>query len=256
MGVDVHLRAPIPATQLVASGICRTCNTGWMSRLESAFAPIQRKSAEVDPGIVARWFIKTAFVLNVTQNTRLLVPRPIRLALAAGEISDRVSVFLHGAAVDENIRFNWIQNPLLPPMQYPSSREDEALESMKVLWSCTINLDGLVATVILNPPGDSYASSWERLGKLLVHRGKVKPVTELENLPRLQFWGNANCLIPGVLSWVNAADIFRLEFPGFGSFGDMMAYNKAVAKLGVGGARTSFSTSNEPPGPGVGSSGD
>ena len=231
MGVSVHERGSIPATQLVASGICRECNTGWMSRLESAFAPMHRRITEVDPSTVAHWFVKTAFVLNVTQNTRLLVPRPMRLALASGVISNQVSVFLHEAAIDDQIRFNWVQNPLLPPMIYPSSREDAAMKSMRLLWSCTINLDGLVATVVVNPPGDSYASSWERLGRLLVHRGKVRNVTDLVNLPRLRFWGNGSCLVPAFMGSSEARDSHLMEFPEFRNFGDMMAYNKALTQL-------------------------
>lgn len=228
-GLNVHGRGSIPADSLVASGICVDCNTGWMSRIESRYAPVFRGEVPMDSQALAMWFVKTAFVLNVTQNTRLLVPREIRLALAAGSVSERVSVFLHQTEPPEDVRFNWVQNPIVAPMVYPAVNTDAVSESLKHLWACSINLDGLIATVVVNPPGDFYASSWERLGKLLVNRGRVKPTVNLDSLPRLQFWGTACCLVPSNVTWGGRGEV-TMDFPEMRSFSDMSAYNVAVSR--------------------------
>ena len=72
-GVQLSQRVH-PVDQLRTGGICRTCNNGWMSQLESTVQPILRalirskrmlaSLRKVERQNLSRWAIKTAFVLD------------------------------------------------------------------------------------------------------------------------------------------------------------------------------------------------
>ncbi|HZR30649.1 MAG TPA: hypothetical protein VFA76_02185 [Terriglobales bacterium] len=68
---------------LLAGRICRACNTGWMSRLENEAKPLLCRLlisespyclTGVEKAILARWAVKTAFVLDIMAIERHIVP--------------------------------------------------------------------------------------------------------------------------------------------------------------------------------------
>jgi hypothetical protein len=71
----VHLKQRThPVDQLLTGGICRDCNNGWMSRLETQTQPILRAVmhsrrdiatlTRAERQTLSRWAVKTAFVLD------------------------------------------------------------------------------------------------------------------------------------------------------------------------------------------------
>ncbi len=80
----------IPRRELTVGEICLACNSGWMSRLEVVFraAMFTRPrrgvlSATTQLGI-ARWFAKTAVLIDVAEHGGTAVPAGVRHALARG----------------------------------------------------------------------------------------------------------------------------------------------------------------------------
>lgn len=78
-----RLRHSPPLTALTMKGVCWKCNTGWMSALESAVAPIlERVFAGIDLDelsdseleILARWTAKTAITLSYATPQKAQVP--------------------------------------------------------------------------------------------------------------------------------------------------------------------------------------
>lgn len=205
-----HGRGEIPAASLVTKGICTDCNNGWMSALESGFQPFVAAKDDVAPGVVAQWFIKTAFVLNVSQNTRLLVPREVRLDLAAGRISERVSVYFHdlNEPVTEDVSFNWAQGAQVPVMTIFDAGDTgvkAAIEDgLRRLWACSIRIGTLVGTVVVSPPGEAWASSWEAVGAVAVRSGQIRGAIDWLQLPRLTSFTHGMCLIPVSTPWFNS----------------------------------------------------
>lgn len=202
-------RGSIPASNLVTRGICVQCNSGWMSRIEARFMPyIKGRRREVPTADVVHWFVKTAFVLNVSQNTRLLVPRSARLALAAGSIPDRVSVYFHRVSKRETGggRFNWVQNAGLCPIQLPTDREEAFFENVKRLWACAVRIDDIVGTVVLNPEDEDYVSCWEEPGERVLHRGDLVPRIPWAYLPRVSHFTHCILLVPAEVTWADSIE--------------------------------------------------
>ena len=92
-GGIVSERPPMPAKALVAGEVCKSCNAGWMSELEERAQPLllagvrpeKPRYLDCDAQLaLARWFFKTAIVLNSSQNWRLLLPREVRHSARAG----------------------------------------------------------------------------------------------------------------------------------------------------------------------------
>lgn len=201
-------RGQIPATNLVSVGICVECNSGWMSKAEADFQPYfrsRRRDVAVEP--IVRWFAKTAFVLNVTQNTRLLVPRDIRLGLAAGRLDERISVFFHRVVKMEprGGRINWAQSGGATAPGEVEEGSEQFLESVKHLWACAIRLDDIVGTVLINPPGDTYRSAWEIEGAIALEDGSIARRVGWAHLPRVRVFANAAYSVPHHFSWGDAA---------------------------------------------------
>lgn len=205
-----HDRGPIPAASLVTKGICLGCNNGWMSVLESDFKGFLPSMTDVPLEVVAKWFIKTAIVLNVSQNTRLLVPREVRLELAAGRINQRVSLYFHKVSSLENsdVSFNWAQGAQMPYLSFDGGldapRRAHLEESHRTLWACSVRVGPLVATTIIAPPGESWTSAWEAPGAQAVAAGVVKPSLDWDRLPVLTHFSHGVCLVPISTRWLNS----------------------------------------------------
>jgi hypothetical protein len=97
---------------LVVGNICVQCNTGWMSKLEAEFKAhfVQNKRQRMtneEAEIYAKWFVKTAICLNLSQPYRLLFPKELRLGLKYVTPAS-VKVFLFRTRKD-NQEVNWKQ---------------------------------------------------------------------------------------------------------------------------------------------------
>lgn len=90
---------------LVLGSVCKSCNGGWMSKLEQDVAPtIKRLLAEPSPlgGYVkaaeatalATWAMKTAIVRNLGANYRKIVPKQHYMDIFEGGLPDYVYVDL------------------------------------------------------------------------------------------------------------------------------------------------------------------
>lgn len=102
-----------PLRAHVNGEVCAGCNNGWMSSLEAAAKgiltrrPLRHRIPSDEAEVLARWFIKTAVNLNVSQPFRLLVDAPARHALAT-RIPERFAVYLFRVR-RQNGMVDWVQ---------------------------------------------------------------------------------------------------------------------------------------------------
>jgi hypothetical protein len=102
-----------PLRAHVNGEVCAGCNNGWMSSLETAAKgiltrrPLRQRIPSDEAEVLARWFIKTAVNLNVSQPFRLLVDAPARHALAT-RIPDRFAVYLFRVRRQNGV-VDWVQ---------------------------------------------------------------------------------------------------------------------------------------------------
>jgi hypothetical protein len=108
--------------------VCATCNNGWMASLEASTKPIltrhplRGRITHDEAAVLARWFVKTAVNLNVSQPYRLLVEAPSRHALAT-HLPDRFAVYLFRVR-RQNGLIDWVQKSPDAGI-VPSGRVDE-----------------------------------------------------------------------------------------------------------------------------------
>jgi hypothetical protein len=90
----------MPVSERIASGasqklgaVCRACNNGWMSRLESAFASLlprlqvdmsPRRFSKEERRTIALWIVKTGIIVHCSSNYRTILPSSVPRALAQG----------------------------------------------------------------------------------------------------------------------------------------------------------------------------
>ena len=153
----ISQRGPFPIEQMVAGEVCRVCNGGWMSTLEVAALPILVRSdpsASITPGdqgVLARWFLKTAAVLNSSQNYRLMLPAAVRHS-AAGDPHPDVKVFLGRRALDGG-KIEFTQQAGVAFGFAPTDRQAELRALMAKGYACAIGVNDLLGIVAYAPPG-------------------------------------------------------------------------------------------------------
>ena len=175
-GTLLSKRGPYPASALLSGEICDACNHGWMSRLETEFERVllgepARPWTRGDQQIVAHWFAKTAIVINVSQNYRLLVPKAERHAAELG-VPPGFEVFVaktNGHHTHLDFKQGWNMGGWVTPT--------DQVESMMALaercFRCAIRIDDLVGLVLYAPPNkwlepeDHFISIWPSAGELL-----------------------------------------------------------------------------------------
>jgi hypothetical protein len=181
MGDVISKRGPLTANNLLAGEVCAACNSGWMSALELAVRPVLfpeggRGQLSIDgQATLARWFVKTAIALNISQNYRLMVPRDARHALRTA-IPKAFKVFLARYAGSEVL--NWIQGTNLAMFTPCLVSEDgsgvEMPSAMREAYSVGIAVGNVLGIVTYAPP-----NGWIR-----PHREETPriwpPVNELE----------------------------------------------------------------------------
>lgn len=153
----ISQRGPFPIEQMVAGEVCKTCNGGWMSALEVAALPIlvpSDPSAPITPrdqGVIARWLLKTAAVLNSSQNYRLMLPAPVRHS-AAGDPHPDVKVFLGRRPLDGG-KIEFGQQAGVTFGFAPTDRQAELRAFMAKGYACAIGVNDLLGIVAYAPPG-------------------------------------------------------------------------------------------------------
>jgi len=225
-------RSRIPARNFVAKSICRNCNNGWMSQAEASFQPFirgGRDAASLD--VIARWFAKTAFVLNVSQPVRLLVPRQLRLGLAAGTFGERLSLYFH--RTEEPARSDWrfdcFQGSLIAWMSPDKNKIAEMWDSVKQVWACSIRIDDIVGTVVVSPPDESWGSSWSAPGSAAVIDGALKSNFRWQDLPSVRHFEHAAFMVPRQVGWTK--NLTPVEpFPSLGGIDSINTYLDVMSK--------------------------
>jgi hypothetical protein len=153
----IRQRGPFPIEQMLAGEVCKACNGGWMSALEVAAVPIlvsSDLSAPITPddqGVLARWFLKTAAVLDSSHNYRLMLPAPVRHS-AAGDPHPDVKVFLGQRALDGG-KIEFGQQVGVAFGFAPTDRQAEFQALMAKGYACAIGVNDLLGIVAYAPPG-------------------------------------------------------------------------------------------------------
>lgn len=155
-GQELSRRPAKPLSSFVCGDVCTACNNGWMSQVEEKVRPILtatkrtgRLSAE-DAFDLARWFTKTAAVLNVSQPYRLLFRAADRHALAAG-LPGGVTVRLFRSR-HQNGLVDWVQGGLSGIVLPDGISPDSASSLHERTLITHIRVSDIVGVVILAPP--------------------------------------------------------------------------------------------------------
>lgn len=160
LGNLISSRGPVPAAGFTAGEVCKRCNGGWMSDLEQLFGKVAfavpRRGAISDRkrAVLARWFAKTAVVMNTSQNYRLLVPATARHTIA-GRLSPDFHVFLarHPSTA---ARLEYSMGMLGPLVDVARDQVGAFMAVHQSTLLCAIRLDTLVGVVLYRPGGPCF----------------------------------------------------------------------------------------------------
>jgi hypothetical protein len=155
--IPISERGPFPIEQMLAGEVCKACNGGWMSTLEGAALPLLAPAdpaaplSQADQVVLARWFLKTAAVLNSSQNYRLMLPAPVRHSASTDPHPD-VKVFI-GHRPPGNGMFAFAQQAGVTFSFAPTGSQAEVQALMAKGYACAIGVNDLVGIVAYAPPG-------------------------------------------------------------------------------------------------------
>lgn len=231
-GTVLEDRGAIPARNFVAKGICAKCNQGWMSTVESGFQPfIQQSPKGASLVAVAKWFIKTGFVLNVSQPMRLLVPRDLRLDLAGGKLGERVSLYFHRTSekLPADFRLDFLQTAWVAWMAADPGKEAARWKSSQQVWCCSIRIDDIVGTVVVSPPGETWASCWAVPGRAAVVDGKLAAYFDWKKLPSVRHFEHAAWTVPKKVGWTKSYVPVK-PFPNLGGLDSINTFLEVISK--------------------------
>ena len=143
-----------PLRAHVNGEVCAACNNGWMASLEAATKPVLTRRplrGRITPDeaeILARWFIKTAVNLNVSQPYRLLVDAPARHALAT-HIPDGFEVYLFRVRRQNGV-VDWVQKSVDGGV-VPAGMVDEFNRLTELTLVTHIRVADVVGVVVYRP---------------------------------------------------------------------------------------------------------
>lgn len=189
MGAGIVLgdaRGPMPTSAMVAGGVCSRCNNGWMSDLEAVVEQILFRGSgangEVDAMMLARWFAKTAAVVNFSQDYPLAWPAADRHRLQYGMGRGcRVSIFKTSGS-----DINWLQGEGIYGA-VPSAWGDQVSSSIsQVIHTCRVRIGHLVG-VIVRLPWQIGTAETQLPGVVLWDGITVTPL-DLAGVPVLNHW--------------------------------------------------------------------
>ena len=166
LAVGSH-RGPFPGTALVAGAVCASCNNGWMSQLETDARPYLLAQETLVAGeaiaMIARWFAKTAIVINVSQPYRLLW-QDTRRHQVRDRVPDNLAISLHRVP-EPNV--NWAQGSHLITHTSPAGMDTLAVAKLttELTHLCRIQVGTLVGTIVAFP--------WQLAASTLTMPGQV-----------------------------------------------------------------------------------
>lgn len=203
-GQELSRRPPKPLSAFVCGDICAECNNGWMSQVEEAVKPVltaktrRGRLSDAEAFDLARWYAKTAAVLNVSQPYRLLFPELDRHALRTG-LPNRLTVRLFRSRYQDGL-VDWVQGGLSGAL-IPSDLAHEAASSLLERTLIThIRVSDLVGVVILVPSPLSVgavveptpsSTIWPTPSKLPTWGGLARRKDYLDHLTTFDFSGLA-----------------------------------------------------------------
>jgi hypothetical protein len=141
--------------------VCATCNNGWMSKLEVDARPLLRPLMEgtgpvtdltqEERAVVARWAVKTAYMLNSATNYDYKIPKRYLAEFYANHrpVPNGVCVFaqLHHA----NLDFYWLQGAYWPEVSGDEALDIDPSEATISSYKVTLQLRHLLLLVACWP---------------------------------------------------------------------------------------------------------
>jgi hypothetical protein len=148
---------------LVAGGVCATCNSGWMSQLETTSRPILRDlfaneisvvdCSPADRFILARWATKTALTLNLGANFRRNIPKAHyhHLHDDVSTLPERTVVFAQNHHFTQD--FYWLQGAVwMIDDPYSAAIAQEEIDFLLAnSFKIAFQLRGLLLVIAFNP---------------------------------------------------------------------------------------------------------
>lgn len=179
-------RGSMPLQAMTMPTVCASCNNGWMSSLEAEANRLifgdRRSLTTRQVADLARWFVKTAVVVNLSQTAPLLW-QPHERHRLSDSIPPRVRVSLFRVP---EWGLNWVQGQP-PVIRFDKTRVDhyEAGFYCALTHVCRILVGDLVG-VVVRPPWQLSQVTFDLPGEL-VWDGAPRPV-DLDALPELPDW--------------------------------------------------------------------
>ena len=155
---------------LIEGRVCKSCNCGWMSKLEELASPVllplinrQRLVEGLGPAerlIIARWAAKTAYVLNRSANFKLKVPDEHLRAIYAHHARLPKGMFVLAQQHRNTEPASWIQSASwnVAPAQQVTEKVKTALATRS--YKIAIQLGTLLLLVAYSPSPNWKLALW------------------------------------------------------------------------------------------------
>jgi hypothetical protein len=97
------------------NGVCKTCNNGWMSKIEEATKPVatplllreERKLTPADQDILARWIMLKALVIERMHGGPVAIERNLRSAFMSSQLPvPHTRIYIGTYCGDRTVEFN------------------------------------------------------------------------------------------------------------------------------------------------------
>lgn len=156
----------------LAGHVCAPCNNGWMSTLERNskslildLASGQRPILELNDTaalLLARWAVKTAFVLHTAANWRRVVPEEHIFKLDSNSYRLPERVFVVGHTYKASTAFAWSQSTTWEIFARGYDPSEEDLQTAKTTgYKIGLRLGGLFVMVFYNPLAIARPCLWK-----------------------------------------------------------------------------------------------
>jgi hypothetical protein len=157
---------------LIAGRVCASCNNGWMSELESQSKNLilclaagrrhVRSLSHSEALQLARWTVKTAFVLHVSSNWRRVVPENHVYKLDTESYRLPENVFVVAHSFNGSKVFSWMQATNWELRYRGGGFCDDELAVIKAHgYKIALRLGGLFLVVFHNPLPHALTILWK-----------------------------------------------------------------------------------------------
>ena len=169
----VLIRQP-PLARLVNNAVCRTCNSGWMSKLETDIAPIFESLvngqdistlAPEEIESLARWTAKTAAVLSYVTPQDARVPRTTTLSLHPdSKVAPQMRFFYARISADLTLEGGHLQLVYGPELQLVGTEEVCGTRITLCVYNhcLTVDFPPMTAGIIYDLTESCSALLWPR----------------------------------------------------------------------------------------------